>query len=453
MENRETISNPITEGVIWRQLLNFFFPIIIGTFFQQLYNTADAVIVGRFLGKTALAAAGGSTAVLINLVVLFFINLSSGASVVISQFYGARKLKEMSDTIHTAIAMALVGGLLISVFGILLTPAVLRAMHTPDDVLPLAITYLQIYFGGMIAVLVYNVGTAILRAVGDSRRPLYFLIVACAINVVLDLLLVKVIPMGIAGASLATVLAQIISALLVIITLVRTKESYKLTLRKIRFDFPILKRIIYIGFPAGVQSSMFQLSNILIQATLNGFGTDVVAGWTAFNKIDALYWMGSNAFGVSIMTFAGQNFGAGKFDRIRKSSRICLAMDAAYSIFLSVIMVVFGRVLLMMFSTDAVVISNGYQILLTMAPFYITYVPIEILSGACRSAGDSLRPMLMTALGVCGFRIVWLAIVVPNWHELEVLAACYPISWVLTSCLFIFYYLRGNWLKRNLPQT
>ena len=225
MENRETISNPITEGVIWRQLLNFFFPIIIGTFFQQLYNTADAVIVGRFLGKTALAAAGGSTAVLINLVVLFFINLSSGASVVISQFYGARKLKEMSDTIHTAIAMALVGGLLISVFGILLTPAVLRAMHTPSDVLPLAITYLQIYFGGMIAVLVYNVGTAILRAVGDSRRPLYFLIVACAINVVLDLLLVKVIPMGIAGASLATVLAQIISALLVIITLVRTKEA------------------------------------------------------------------------------------------------------------------------------------------------------------------------------------------------------------------------------------
>ena len=447
MENRETISNPITKGVIWRQLLNFFFPIIIGTFFQQLYNTADAVIVGRFLGKTALAAAGGSTAVLINLVVLFFINLSSGASVVISQFYGARKLKEMSDTIHTAIAMALVGGLLISVFGILLTPAVLRAMHTPSDVLPLAITYLQIYFGGMIAVLVYNVGTAILRAVGDSRRPLYFLIVACTINVVLDLLLVKVIPMGIAGASLATVLAQIISALLVIITLVRTKEAYKLTLRKIRFDFPILRRIIYIGFPAGVQSSMFQLSNILIQATLNGFGTDVVAGWTAFNKIDALYWMGSNAFGVSIMTFAGQNFGAGKFDRIRKSSRICLAMDAAYSIFLSVIMVVFGRVLLMMFSTDAVVISNGYQILLTMAPFYITYICVEIYSGTIRGVGNTVIPMLMTCFGICVLRVLWIFFWMPTHHTVRMLVTSYPLTWIFTSVLFVLYYFRGHWLR------
>ncbi|MDY5541133.1 MAG: MATE family efflux transporter, partial [Lachnospiraceae bacterium] len=302
MEPQKAAANPITEGVIWKQLLTFFFPIMIGTFFQQLYNTADAVIVGQYLGKTALAATGGTSSVLIHLLVMFFINLSSGASVVISQYYGARKEKELKDTLHTAIALALTGGLILSVIGVSCTPAVLRFLHSPEDVLPLAVIYLRVYFSGMIAVLVYNIGSAILRAVGDSRRPLYFLIVACFINILLDLLFVAVFHFGIAGASAATVIAQGISALLVLRTLLTTREVYKLTLKDIRVHPRLLKRILFIGFPAGVQSSMFNISNIIIQSTLNGFGTDIVAAWTAFNKLDAIFWMGSNAFGVSIMT-------------------------------------------------------------------------------------------------------------------------------------------------------
>ena len=443
-ENKGSID--LTRGSIPGGILAFAIPLFLGQLLQQLYNMVDAWVIGNFADNDAFAAVS-STGTVVFLIIGFFSGIATGGGVVISRYFGARDEDNVSKAVHTNFLMGLIASAIGTVAGLILAPHLLVWLGTPDSVMPHALRYLQIYFGGMIAVLVYNVGTAILRAVGDSRRPLYFLIVACAINVVLDLLLVKVIPMGIAGASLATVLAQIISALLVIITLVRTKEAYKLTLRKIRFDFPILRRIIYIGFPAGVQSSMFQLSNILIQATLNGFGTDVVAGWTAFNKIDALYWMGSNAFGVSIMTFAGQNFGAGKFDRIRKSSRICLAMDAAYSLFLSVIMVVFGRVLLMMFSTDAVVISNGYQILLTMAPFYITYICVEIYSGTIRGVGNTVIPMLMTCFGICVLRVLWIFFWMPTHHTVRMLVTSYPLTWIFTSVLFVLYYFRGHWLR------
>ena len=447
MASQQTAVNPITEGVIWRQLLTFFFPIMIGTFFQQLYNTADAVIVGRYLGKTALAATGGSTAVLINLLVFFFINLSSGASVVISQYFGARKEQELKDTLHTAFALALAGGLVISILGIAAAPAALHMLHSPDDVLPLGVTYLRVYFSGMIAVLIYNIGSAILRAVGDSRRPLYFLIAACFINIILDLLLVRVIPLGIAGAAWATVISQIISAVLVLRTLMVTDQVYKLRLRDIRFHSRYLKRIIYIGFPAGVQSSMFNISNMIIQSTLNGFGTDVIAAWTAFNKLDAIFWMGSNAFGVSIMTFSGQNFGAGKFDRIRKSCRVCLGMFAAYSLMLSAIFALLGNYGLLMFTSDTSVLYYGRMIMMHMTPFYITYIFVEIFSGAIRGTGNTIIPMIMTCFGVCVLRIIWILTVVPGHHTVQTVISSYPITWAFTSVLFILYYNLGNWLK------
>lgn len=447
MEPKKAAANPITEGVIWKQLLTFFFPIMIGTFFQQLYNTADAVIVGQYLGKTALAATGGTSSVLINLLVMFFINLSSGASVVISQYYGARREKELKDALHTAIALALTGGLILSVIGVACTPAVLRFLHSPEDVLPLAVIYLRVYFSGMIAVLVYNIGSAILRAVGDSRRPLYFLIVACFINILLDLLFVAVFHFGIAGASAATVIAQGISALLVLRTLLTTREVYKLTLKDIRFHPRLLKRILFIGFPAGVQSSMFNISNIIIQSTLNGFGTDIVAAWTAFNKLDAIFWMGSNAFGVSIMTFSGQNYGAGKFDRIRKSCRICLGMFASYSAVLSVLFALIGGYGLLLFTSDPSVLHYGRMIMMTMTPFYITYIFVETYSGAIRGTGNTLIPMLMTCFGICVIRILWIFIYVPEHHTVRTVVSSYPITWAFTSILFILYYFRGNWLK------
>ena len=447
MEPQKAAANPITEGVIWKQLLTFFFPIMIGTFFQQLYNTADAVIVGQYLGKTALAATGGTSSVLIHLLVMFFINLSSGASVVISQYYGARKEKELKDTLHTAIALALTGGLILSVIGVSCTPAVLRFLHSPEDVQPLAVIYLRVYFSGMITVLVYNIGSAILRAVGDSRRPLHFLVVACFINILLDLLFVAVFHFGIAGAAAATVIAQGISAVLVLRTLLTTQDIYKLTWKDIRFHPALLKRILFIGFPAGLQASMFNISNIIIQSTLNGFGTDIVAAWTAFNKLDAIFWMGSNAFGVSIMTFSGQNYGAGKFDRIRKSCRICLGMFASYSAVLSVLFALIGGYGLLLFTSDPSVLHYGRMIMMTMTPFYITYIFVETYSGAIRGTGNTLIPMLITCFGVCVLRVLWIFLYIPGHHTVRAVVSSYPITWAFTSLLFILYYFRGNWLK------
>ena len=443
--NKKTVD--MTSGSIVKSIIAFALPLLLGNFFQQLYNTADAVIVGQYLGKTALAATGGTSSVLIHLLVMFFINLSSGASVVISQYYGARKEKELKDTLHTAIALALTGGLILSVIGVSCTPAVLRFLHSPEDVQPLAVIYLRVYFSGMITVLVYNIGSAILRAVGDSRRPLHFLIVACFINILLDLLFVAVFHFGIAGAAAATVIAQGISAVLVLRTLLTTQDIYKLTWKDIRFHPALLKRILFIGFPAGLQASMFNISNIIIQSTLNGFGTDIVAAWTAFNKLDAIFWMGSNAFGVSIMTFSGQNYGAGKFDRIRKSCRICLGMFASYSAVLSVLFALIGGYGLLLFTSDPSVLHYGRMIMMTMTPFYITYIFVETYSGAIRGTGNTLIPMLITCFGVCVLRVLWIFLYIPGHHTVRAVVSSYPITWAFTSLLFILYYFRGNWLK------
>lgn len=270
------------EGVIWKQLLLFFFPILLGTFFQQLYNTADAIIVGKFVGKEALAAVGGATGNLINLLVGFFVGLSSGASVIISQYYGARKNAEVSASVHTAAALALAGGLLMTVLSYFLLPGFLVTMGTPVEILDQASTYTRIISLGMLPSLIYNIGSGILRAIGDSRRPLYFLIACCLFNIVADVLLVVGANMGVAGAALATILSQLLSAVLVIVTLCRTQQSYQLRPREIRFHGTILQRILQIGFPAGLQSVLYSVSNIIIQASMNVFGTDVLAAWTAY---------------------------------------------------------------------------------------------------------------------------------------------------------------------------
>lgn len=304
--------NSITQGVIWKQLLIFFFPILLGSFFQQMYNTADAVIVGKVVGKEALAAVGGATGALINLIVGFFVGLSSGATVILSQFFGARKHQEVSDTVHTAAAMALSFGAFLMVAGYILSPTLLRWMGTPEDIFDNAVTYIRIYFIGIIPSLIYNIGSGILRAVGDSRRPLYFLIAACMTNIVLDVILVVGFEMGVAGAAWATIISQLVSAVLVVLVLLRSHGAYQLQPRKIRFHPALLGRIMQIGLPAGLQSVMYSLSNVIIQSSVNAFGTDVLAAWTAYGKLDGLFWMIVGAFGVSITTFVGQNFGAGQ---------------------------------------------------------------------------------------------------------------------------------------------
>ena len=438
---KRVMQNAITEGVIWKQLLLFFFPIVLGTFFQQLYNTADAIIVGKFVGKEALAAVGGTTGTLINLLVGFFVGLSSGASVIISQFYGAQRSEDVSRAVHTTMALALASGAALTVLGICLSKNVLIMMGTPADVLDYAVTYINIYFLGMIPSLIYNIGSGILRAVGDSRRP-------TMTNIVLDVVLVIGLNLGVAGAAAATVLSQVVSAVLVMMTLCRTSQVYRLQLKKIRFYGDMLVRIVRIGLPAGLQSVMYSLSNIIIQASVNGFGTDVMAAYTAYGKVDGMYWMVINAFGVAITTFVGQNFGARLYDRMKKSINVCLGISAAVTIALSAVLLAIAKPVLGLFSDDAQVIEIGLSIVYLIVPTYITYIFIEILSGAMRGAGDSLIPTIMTLTGVCLLRVFWVTVVVSAHHELKVLLMSYPITWIVTSAMFLVYYLRGKWLKR-----
>jgi len=439
--------------VIWQQLLAFFFPILLGTFFQQLYNTADAMIVGKFVGKEALAAVGGSTGTLINLLVGFFVGLSSGATVILSQFFGARNEKQVSDTVHTAIALSLTGGLALTVLGLLLSDTLLRLMGTPEEVMGYATAYLKIYFVGMIPSLIYNIGSGILRAVGDSRRPLFFLIVACMTNIVLDVVLVVGLEMGTAGAALATILSQTVSAVLVILTLCRSGHAYKLRLRRIRFHGALLKNIIKIGLPAGLQSVMYSLSNVIIQTSVNGFGTDTIAAWTAYGKMDGLFWMTVSAFGVAITTFSGQNFGARKYERMKQSVRVCMGMAFGATLALSAVLLLLGESLFRLFATDENVITLGLEILHMLVPCYSLYLCIEILSGAVRGAGDALVPTLFTLFGVCLLRVVWLLGIAPQLGTLQAVLLSYPITWALTSVLFIVYYLRGSWLRRAMKRA
>lgn len=440
-------TNKITEGVIWKQLLLFFFPILFGTFFQQLYNAADAMIVGRFVGKEALSAVGGGTGTVIQVLVGFFVGLSSGATVIISQYYGAKREEMVGYAVHTSIAFSLAAGLVMMAGGILAAPAVLRAMDTPADVLEPSILYIRIYFAGIIGNLIYNMGSGILRAVGDSKRPLYFLIASCLTNIVLDVLFVVVFQMGVAGAALATILSQALSAALVMIVLMRTKDMYRLDIRKIRFDGRMFGRIIRIGLPAGLQSIMYSSSNVIIQASVNALGTDTVAAWTAYSKIDSVFWMIVNAFGISVTTFVGQNFGAGKQDRVRKGVRVCMSMTFVSTILISILLYCFGIYFYQMFTTDAAVIEIGINMLRYLVPTYVTYVAIEILSGALRGVGDCWIPMFLSCAGICVIRVLWIMIAVPMRRDIYTIMFSYPLTWVVTSVLFIVYYLFFSHLR------
>ncbi len=436
----QTAENKITEGVIWKQLLLFFFPILFGTLFQQLYNAADAVIVGRFVGKEALSAVGGGTGTVINLLVGFFVGLSGGASVVISQYYGARKAELVEYAVHTAIAFCILGGFVLMVGGILTAPAILTAMDTPADVLDPSILYIRIYYVGTIGNLIYNVGAGILRAVGDSRRPLYFLIASCFANILLDLLLIVCFDLGVAGAAIATICSQALSAVLVILVLVRVKDMHRLDLHKIRIDRKMLHRIVQIGFPAGLQSVMYSLSNIIIQAAINGLGTDTVAAWTVYGKMDALFWMTISSFGIAITTFAGQNYGAGKMERVRKGISTCLAMCFASTIVISILLNIGGYFLYSLFTSDPEVLRIGMQIVHFLVPTFFTYVCVEVLSGALRGVGDCWIPTLICLSGICLIRVLWIMLAVPQRPDIYTMTFSYPLTWTITSVLFIVYY-------------
>lgn len=439
----------ITEGVIWKQLLIFFFPILLGTFFQQMYNTVDTIIVGRVVGTTALAAVG-STGPLVNMVNGFFIGISSGATVILAQYYGAGNRQGVRDALHTGVALSLVLGAVITLLGVGLGPWVLGLMKMPENCLGDASAYIRIYFAGAIGSMVYNMGAGILRAMGDSRRPMLFLMTTCALNVVLDILFVAVLKMGVAGAALATTISQFLSAVLPIAVLM--KQEDQLEVRKLRIDRKLLGRILRIGVPAGLQFVTFDFSNILIQSGINSFGDVTMAAWTAHGKTDAMTWMISSAFGVSVTTFVGQNFGAQKYRRIRQSAWTCLGMSVALVGAVAALILTFRTQILGIYTDDPEVVAVGSFIMLSIMPFNIIFMPIEVFAGTMRGVGYSIVPTVITGSCVCLFRIVWLATVVRRWHTLRMLTLCYPISWVIAAVVFFIVYLRGGWLRTRIAQ-
>lgn len=437
----------MTEGSILNAVVRLFIPIALGIFFQQLYNTSDAIIVGNFVGKEALASVGGPTGAIVNLIVGFFTGVSSGSAVIISQMYGAKNSDGISKTVHTSIMLAILSGLIFTIAILLFAADMLRLMGTPEDIMDYSIQYFKIYSIGMIPSLIYNMGASILRATGDTKRPLFYLIITCVINVVLDIIFIVCFKLEVAGAAIATVISQVISALIIISALYKSDEDYKFLPSQLKFTGSILGRIIYIGIPAGLQSVMYSSSNIVVQTSINSFGTDTIAAWAAYSKLDAFLWMTVNSVGVAVMTFTGQNFGARKYERIHKCVKISLILTVVITVVMGSVMIIFGKNLLSMFNSDKAVISIGFTILRFLVILYIIYVPIEIFAGVLRGVGDAIVPTLITCFGICVLRILWIIVAVPIKHTLFTALMSYPVTWIVTTLMFVIYYFKGKWLK------
>ena len=429
----ETKKNPITEGVIWKEMMLFCIPIMLGTLVQQLYNMVDVMVVGHFVGTIALAAVGGSASMIIYLVTGFFTGLCGGITVVVSQACGENNQRKIHLAVHTTIALSLVGGVLLSILGYVFTPFLLNLMDTPEETMEGATLYLHIYFLGMIFVFLYNAGAAILRAMGDTRRPLIYLIACSAANIILDVVLVCFVHMGIAGVAIATVTAQAISAILTLGALLHEEGAARLEPAKVRFESVTLGKIIRIGLPGGMQSVMNSVSGMIMSAAVNGIGTYAVAGNTAYAKLDGIYWMVSGAFSVAIATFVGQNYGARKYDRMKKSIWVCLGLDAAISAFLSVFFFFTSSILLLLFTSDPLVLEQALIVMKAIAPYYAIVVIYDILGGALRGMGDVFWPMLMNIAGLCGVRALWVLFVSPVYVDLYHIIISCPVSWVCTS--------------------
>ncbi|MBR3560845.1 MAG: MATE family efflux transporter [Oscillospiraceae bacterium] len=441
-------TNDLTQGSILKSLLRFFFPILFGMLFQQLYNTVDAVVVGRVVGPEALAAVGGSPAVIINLVIGVFTGMAAGATVIISQYFGSRDDERLSRAVHTILVFCLLAGAALTLLGRLSALWSLRMVKTPADILDLSCSYLRIYYLGAVPLLLFNVASGVLRAVGDSRRPLYYLGVCCGMNIALDLLFVAALRWGVDGVAWATVLSQLTGAVLILLRLGRSEGPERMELRKLRIDAPSLKRILYIGIPAAIQGAMYSISNILIQAAINDFGTVVVAAWTAISKFDGVYWVTSNSFGAAICTFVGQNFGAGKYERMKEGVRKWLLTAIGTAIAMSALLIGLSRWGLRLFTTDAAVVAEATRLMWYFIPFYAIWSFIEIISNTLRGAGDAIAPTVISLIGVCLLRIVWIAFVVPYWHTVMGISMSYPVTWFITAVTFVIYYYKSNWLTR-----
>ena len=441
----------MTQGNITRHIISFALPLLIGNVFQQLYNTVDTWVVGNFVSNEAFSAVG-TVGPIINMLIGFFMGLSSGAGVVISQYYGARRYEEVQKTVHTAIIMTLVIGVVFTGVGITMIPYMLQLMKTPTEVIPESTAYLTIYFSGILGLMLYNIGAGILRAVGDSKRPFYFLVVCAVMNTILDLVFVLYFNMGVEGVALATILSQSVSALLVMITLMRSDSCIKLQIRSLKIHWSMLGKIFRVGIPAALQMAITSFSNIFVQSYINYFGADAMSGWTAYSKVDQLLFLPMQSIALASTTFVGQNLGKNQVDRAREGVRKALTIALASTAVMMVPVLAFSGPIVSFFNSKEEVIRYGTVLLRWLSPFYLLCCFNQIYSGALRGAGNSRAPMIIMLGSFVAFRQVYLFAMSRIWNEIIPIAMGYPAGWLLCSSITAVYFHKVKLGKNRLVE-
>ena len=441
-------TQPMTQGAIWKRITYFALPILLGNLFQQMYNTADSLIVGNFLGKNALAAVS-STGSLIFMLIGFLSGISIGAGVVVARYYGGNKEEELRMAVHTTVAFGLVAGVVMTAVGVGLSPQILRWMDTPENVMHNSQLYLSIYFMGSLGSVMYNICVGILQAVGDSRHPLYYLIVSSVVNVVLDLFFIAVLGMGVDGAALATIIAQYISAALCLWRLLRVKENYRVELRSIRFHWEMLKRVVRFGLPSGIQNSIIAIANVVVQSNINHFGDAAMAGVGAYSKIEGFGFLPITSFTMAMTTFVGQNLGANEIDRAKRGARFGTLVSVLMAELIGVAVFALAPLLIAAFDTSPDVIAYGVEKSRTSGLFYFLLAFSHAMASILRGAGKAMVPMFVMMVCWCIIRVAFLAIAVPMTGDIQMVYWVYPLTWFLSSVTFLWYYRRIDW-NRNM---
>ena len=441
-------TQPMTQGPIWKRITYFALPIFLGNLFQQMYNTADSLIVGNFLGKNALAAVS-STGSLIFMLIGFLSGIAIGAGVVISRYFGGNKLEEMSKAVHTTVAFGLVAGVVMTAVGVGLSPQILRWMDTPENVMYNSQLYLSLSFMGSMGSVMYHACVGIMQAVGDSRHPLYYLIVSSVVNVVLDLFFIAVLGMGVDGAAWATIIAQYVSAIMCLWRLLRVKDNYRVELRKIRFHWDMLKRVVRFGLPSGVQNSIIAIANVVVQSNINHFGDAAMAGVGAYSKIEGFGFLPITSFTMAMTTFVGQNLGAGQIERTKRGARFGTITSVILAELIGVAVFIFAPQLIAAFDTSPDVIAYGVDKARTSVLFYCLLAFSHAMASILRGAGKAVVPMFVMMICWCIIRVSFLAIAVPLTGSIQMVYWVYPLTWFLSSVTFLWYYRRMDW-NRNL---
>lgn len=449
LQKEKTQTSLMTEGNIFKSILFFSIPLILGNLLQQMYNAVDSIIVGNCVGRNALAAVGSSTS-LIYLLIAFSQGAAVGAGVVVSQYLGAKNEKGVHFSVHTALAISVLLGLALTVGGILFSRPLLVWMNTPSEILQEAVTYLQIYSAGMVFNVVYNMAAGIMNAAGNSKRSLCYLAVASLVNVVLDLLLIAGLQMGVAGAAIATNISQVVSCVLAMLFLMRVPEQYQVKLNKIRIQKKEALRIVKIGLPTGFQNMVISLSNMLVQSSVNAFGAAAMAGFGAYMKIDGFNILPITSFSMAVTTFTGQNYGAGKYDRVKKGMMVTMMMGIIYTLALGAFLLTFSEQTIRLFNRDTEVIAIGMTTMRYFCPFYWALSIMHALAGTVRGTGKSVPPMVILILSLCVFRIGWITFIVPHFSTIDGVFVLYPVSWIFGMILMGLYTWKGKWF--SVPQ-